>query len=161
MNAADDILRRVDVMSPQDGIVTNIRTRTPGGVISPGQAILDIIPENEPLIVEAKIGLRDIDSVRVGAPVQVRLTAYNNRSTRPLAGRLTYLSADQQIDERNDSAYFIARAEIFSESLADNPSIALYPGMPAEVLVLNKPRRAIDYLIAPISESFNRAFREE
>lgn len=161
MNAANDILRRVDVVSPQDGIVTNIRTRTPGGVISPGQPILDIIPENEPLIVEAKIGLRDIDSVRVGAPVQVRLTAYNNRSTPPLAGRLTYLSADQQIDERNDSAFFIARAEIFSESLAQNSSVALYPGMPAEVLVLNKPRRAIDYLIAPITESFNRAFREE
>ncbi|WP_210483387.1 HlyD family type I secretion periplasmic adaptor subunit [Microvirga antarctica] len=161
MNSARDILRRVDVVSPQDGIITNIRSRTPGGVISPGQPILDIIPENERLIVEAKVGLRDVDSVRIGAPVQVRLTAYNNRSTAPLDGKLTYLSADQQVDERTDTAYFIARAEILPESLAKNPATALYPGMPAEILILNKPRRAIDYLVAPITESFNRAFREE
>ncbi|MGO4571242.1 HlyD family type I secretion periplasmic adaptor subunit [Microvirga sp. 2TAF3] len=161
MNAATDVLRRVEVISPQNGVVTNIRTRTPGGVIAPGQPILDIVPENEPLIVEAKVGLRDIDSVRVGAPVQVRLTAYNNRSTSPLSGTLTYLSADQQIDERNDSAFFVARASILPESLAANPATRLYPGMPAEVLILNKPRRAIDYLLAPITESFNRAFREE
>ncbi|QFU18145.1 HlyD family type I secretion periplasmic adaptor subunit [Microvirga thermotolerans] len=161
MSAADDVLRRIEVVSPQSGIVTNIRMRTPGGVISPGQPILDIVPEHEPLIIEAKVGLRDIDSVHVGAPVQVRLTAYNNRSTPPLAGTLTYLSADQQIDERNESAFYVVRAAIAPESLASNPAVKLYPGMPAEILILNKPRRAIDYLLAPITESFNRAFREE
>lgn len=161
MNASSDVLRRVDVVSPQSGIVTNIRARTPGGVIAPGQPILDIVPEQEPLVVEAKVGLRDIDSVHVGAPVQVRLTAYNNRSTAPLSGKLTYLSADQQIDERSDAAFYIVRASILPESLATNPTIKLYPGMPAEVLIINKPRRAIDYLLAPITESFNRAFREE
>lgn len=161
MSAATDVLRRVEVVSPQAGIVTNIRTRTPGGAIAPGQAILDIVPENEPLIVEAKVGLRDIDSVRVGSPVQVRLTAYNNRNTPPLSGAVTYVAADQQVDERGDAAFFVARASILAESLAANPAIRLYPGMPAEVLIVNKPRRAIDYLLAPITESFNRAFREE
>lgn len=161
MNAASDVLRRVEVVSPQSGIVTDIRTRTPGGVIAPGQPILDIVPEQEPLIIEAKVGLRDIDSVHLGAPVQVRLTAYNNRSTAPLAGTLTYLSADQQIDERNQSAFYVVRAAILPESLAKNTDVKLYPGMPAEILIINKPRRAIDYLLAPITESFNRAFREE
>ncbi|WP_245416252.1 HlyD family type I secretion periplasmic adaptor subunit [Microvirga sp. 17 mud 1-3] len=161
MSAAGDVLRRIVVVSPQGGIVTNIRSRTPGGVISPGQPILDIVPEQEPLIIEAKVGLRDIDSVHVGAPVQVRLTAYNNRSTAPLAGTLTYLSADQQLDERNESAFYVVRASIAPESLANNPSVKLYPGMPAEILIINKPRRAVDYLLAPITESFNRAFREE
>jgi len=159
--AATDILRRLVVTSPEDGIVTNIRSHTPGSVVAAGQPILDIVPENEPLIVEAKVGLRDIDSVHVGAPVQIRLTAYNYRSTAPLSGKLTYLSADQQTDERNESAYFVARAEISPESLKANPNIALYPGMPAEVLILNKPRRAIDYLLDPITDSFTRAFREE
>ncbi|MDJ1159987.1 HlyD family type I secretion periplasmic adaptor subunit [Chelatococcus sp. SYSU_G07232] len=161
ITSASDVLKRVEVVSPQDGIITDIRMRTPGGVVAPGQAILDIVPEQERLVVEAKIGLRDVDSVRVGAPVQVRLTAYNNRTQPPLAGRLTYLSADQQVDERNGAAFFVARAEILPESLAANPSVKLYPGMPAELLVINKPRRAIDYLVAPIAESFNRAFREE
>ncbi|WP_201829986.1 HlyD family type I secretion periplasmic adaptor subunit [Microvirga zambiensis] len=161
MNAARDVLRRIEVVSPENGIVTNIRYHTPGSVITAGQPILDIVPENEPLIVEAKVGLRDIDSVHVGAPVQIRLTAYNNRSTPPLAGKLTYLSADQQIDDRLNAAYFVARAEINSESLKASPATSLYPGMPAEILILNKPRRAVDYLLAPITESFNRAFREE
>jgi HlyD family secretion protein len=161
MNAATDVLRRINVVSPEDGVVTNIRYHTPGSVIAPGQPILDIVPENEPLIVEAKVGLRDIDSVHVGAPVQIRLTAFNNRTTPPLSGKLTYLSADQQVDERNDFAFFVARAEIQPESLKANPAATLYPGMPAEILVINKPRRAIDYLLGPITESFNRAFREE
>ena len=161
MNAAKDVLRRIEVVSPENGIVTNIRYHTPGSVITAGQPILDIVPENEPLIVEAKVGLRDIDSVHVGAPVQIRLTAYNNRSTPPLAGKLTYLSADQQVDDRANVAYFIARAEISPASLKSNPTTSLYPGMPAEILIINKPRRAVDYLLAPITESFNRAFREE
>lgn len=161
MTAAADVLRRLVVTSPENGIVTNIRSHTPGSVVAAGQPILDIVPEHEPLIVEAKVGLRDIDSVHVGAPVQVRLTAYNYRSTAPLSGKLTYLSADQQMDDRNEYAYFVARAEISPESLKANPNVTLYPGMPAEILVLNKPRRAIDYLLDPITDSFTRAFREE
>lgn len=161
MIAAADVLQRLVVTSPEKGIVTNIRSHTPGSVITAGQPILDIVPENELLIVEAKVGLRDIDSVHVGAPVQIRLTAYSHRSTPPLAGKLTYLSADQQVDERNDSAFYVARAQIEPDSLKANPATNLYPGMPAEVLIINKPRRAIDYLLDPITESFNRAFREE
>ena len=91
---------------------------------------------------------------------------YGSRPTttaapRHLAGKLTYLSADQQVDDRANVAYFIARAEISPASLKSNPTTSLYPGMPAEILIINKPRRAVDYLLAPITESFNRAFREE
>jgi len=161
MNSASDVLRRVDVVSPEDGIVTNIRYHTPGSVIVGGQPILDIVPKDQPLVVEARVGLADVDSVKVGAPVQVRLTAYSHRATRPLDGRLTYLSADQQLDERQNVSFYVARAEIMPESMAANPGAVLYPGMPAEILIINKPRRAIDYFLAPITESFNRAFREE
>lgn len=161
MTAATDVLRRVEVVSPEEGVVTNIRYHTPGSVITGGQPILDIVPKDQPLVVEAKVGIRDVDSVHIGAPVQVRLTAYNHRTTAPLQGRLTYLSADQQVDERTDVAFYVVRAEILPESIAANPTTALYPGMPAEILIINKPRRAIDYFLAPITESFNRAFREE
>jgi HlyD family secretion protein len=161
MTAATDVLRRVEVASPEEGVVTNIRYHTPGSVITAGQPILDIVPKDQPLVVEARVGIRDVDSVRVGAPVQVRLTAYNHRSTAPLEGKLTYLSADQQVDERTDVAFYVVRAEILPKSIAANPAAALYPGMPAEILIINKPRRAIDYFLAPITESFNRAFREE
>ncbi|MBV2143529.1 HlyD family type I secretion periplasmic adaptor subunit [Falsochrobactrum sp. TDYN1] len=159
--AAKDVMRRVEVRSPQDGIVANIRLRTPGGVVAPGEAILDIVPENEPLVVEMKISPRDIDSISVGAKTQIRLTAYNQRSMAPLDGKLTYIAADQMIDEKTDTAFFVARAEIEPASLAANPSARLFPGMPAEVIIVHKERRAIDYITAPISNSLNRAFRED
>ncbi|MCX8279305.1 HlyD family type I secretion periplasmic adaptor subunit [Phyllobacterium sp. 0TCS1.6C] len=159
--AAKDVLRRVEIASPQAGIVDNIRLRTPGGVVAAGEAILDIVPENEPMIVEMMISPRDIDGVAVDSAVQVRLTAFNQRSLSPLDGKVTYVAADQLINERNDTAYFVARAEISARSLAANPSIRLYPGMPAEILIVHKPRRAIDYLAGPITDTFNRAFRED
>jgi HlyD family secretion protein len=79
----------------------------------------------------------------------------------PLDGKVTFVAADQLVDEKNDTAYFVARAEISPSSLAGNSEIKLYPGMPAEVLIVHKERRAIDYIISPISDSFNRAFRED
>ncbi len=159
--AAKDVMRRVEVRSPQDGIVANIRLRTPGGVIAPGEAIMDIVPENEPLVVEMKISPRDIDSISVGAGAQIRLTAYNQRSMAPLDGKLTYIAADQSLDEKTDTAFFVARAEITPASLAANPTARLYPGMPAEIIIVHKERRAIDYLVSPITDSLNRAFRED
>jgi HlyD family secretion protein len=160
ITAAEDILKRVELTSPQDGIVTEIRFRTPGGVIRPGEPILDIVPENEPLIIEGRISPKDIDSVRVGSETQVRLTAFSARLMAPLQARVTYVAADQQVDDRTGTSYFTVRAEILPESLAAS-HVILYPGMPADMIVLNGSRRAIDYLIAPISESFNRAFRED
>ncbi|QND54630.1 HlyD family type I secretion periplasmic adaptor subunit (plasmid) [Phyllobacterium sp. 628] len=159
--AAKDVMRRVEIRSPQAGIVANIRLRTPGGVIAAGEPLLDIVPENEPMVVEMKISPRDIDSVTVGSPTQIKLTAYNQRSLTPLDGKISYIAADQLLDEKTDAAYFVARAEIAPKSLAANPSVKLYPGMPAEVIIVHKTRRAIDYIISPISDSLNRAFRED
>ncbi|MET4632897.1 HlyD family type I secretion periplasmic adaptor subunit [Kaistia defluvii] len=159
--ASRDVLQRLEVRSPQAGVIVNMQVRTVGSAISAGAPLMDIVPENEPLIIEARLSPTDIDSVRVGAPVRVRLTAYNQRSHAPLEGRLTYVSADHEVDERTNSAYFVARAEVLPESLASAPDVKLYPGMPADVLIINKPRRAIDYLLSPITDSLNSAFHEE
>ncbi|MGO4674399.1 HlyD family type I secretion periplasmic adaptor subunit [Bosea sp. 2YAB26] len=157
---AEDVLRRLVVMSPQEGIVANIRARTAGSAIAAGEAILDIVPEREPLIVEAKVDPRDIDSVKLGAETRVRLTAFNARLMPPLISKVTYVAADQLVDEKSGVAYFIVRAEITPESLAQN-KVTLHAGMAAEVLIVNGSRRAVDYLLAPFAESFNRAFRED
>ncbi|MBB5753219.1 HlyD family type I secretion periplasmic adaptor subunit [Prosthecomicrobium pneumaticum] len=159
--AAKDVLSRIVVTAPQEGIVTNIQFRTPGGVVGAGQPLMDIVPENERLIVEMKVSPRDIDSVAAGAKVQVRLTAFNMRSHAPLPGELIYVAADQVTDPATGAAYFIARAAVTPEALAADPSVHLAPGMPADVLILNQPRTALDYLVSPVSESFSRAFREE
>lgn len=159
--AATDVLRRLEIRAPQAGIVTNIQLRTPGSAVTPGQPLLDIVPEDEPLLVEMHVSTRDIDSIAIGSKTQIRLTAYSQRTHLPLDGKITYIAADQSLDERSNVAYFVARAEIAPEALAANPDIRLYPGMPAEALIVHKPRWAIDYLVSPITESFNRAFRED
>ncbi|CAM5772796.1 HlyD family type I secretion periplasmic adaptor subunit [Bosea minatitlanensis] len=157
---AEDVLRRLVVTSPQEGIVANIRMRTAGSAIAAGEAILDIVPENEPLIVEAKVDPRDIDAVRVGAATRVRLTAFNSRLLPPLEAKVSYVAPDQLVDEKTGAAYFVVRAEIDPQSLRDH-KVALHAGMTAEVMIVNGARRAIDYLISPFTDSFNRAFRED
>ncbi|KRE07251.1 hemolysin secretion protein D [Bosea sp. Root670] len=157
---AEDVLRRLVVTSPQEGIVANIRMRTAGSAIAAGEAILDIVPENEPLIVEAKVDPRDIDSVRIGSNTRVRLTAFNSRLLPPLEAKVSYVAPDQLVDEKTGIPYFVVRAEIDPESLRDH-KIALHAGMTAEVMIVNGARRAIDYLLSPVTDSFNRAFRED
>lgn len=157
---AEDVLRRLVVTSPQEGVVANIRMRTGGSVIAAGEAILDIVPEREPLIVEAKVDPRDIDAVRVGATTRVRLTAFNSRLLPPLQAKVSYVAPDQLVDEKTGVPYFVVRAEIDPDSLR-NYKVTLHAGMTAEVMIVNGARRAIDYLLSPITDSFNRAFRED
>ena len=159
--AAKDVLRRMEIRSPQAGVVSNIWLRTPGSAVTPGQPLMEIVPEDEPLVVEMRVNPRDIDSISVGSPTQIRLTAYNQRSRMPFNGAVTYIAADQTVDEKSGASYFTARAKIDAASLAADPDVRLYPGAPAEVLIVHKARRAIDYLVSPLTESFNRAFRED
>ena len=161
IRASKDVLDRLEVKAPQAGTVANIQIRTPGGVISPAEPIMDIIPEDEPLVIEARIKRQDIDSVQVGSKVQIRLTAYSQRRLSPLIGEVRYVAPDQTVDEQRDSSYYIIRAAINSEELAKYDDINLRPGMPANILVLKTPRKAIDYLIDPIVQSMDKAFREE
>ncbi|MEQ8287365.1 MAG: HlyD family type I secretion periplasmic adaptor subunit [Alphaproteobacteria bacterium] len=161
IRASQDVLNRLEVKAPQGGTVANIQIRTPGGVISPAEPIMDIIPEDEPLVIEARINRQDIDSVHVGSKAQIRLTAYSQRRLAPLEGEVLYVAPDQTVDEQRDSSYYILRAAIAPEELAKREGIKLRPGMPANILVLKTPRKAIDYLIDPIVQSMDRAFREE
>nr|ADI22417.1 membrane-fusion protein [uncultured Rhodospirillales bacterium HF0500_02H05] len=161
IRASQDVLDRLEVKAPQAGTVSNIQIRTPGGVISPAEPIMDIIPEDEPLVIEARINRQDIDSVQVGSKAQIRLTAYSQRRLAPLMGEVRYVAPDQTVDEQRDSSYYIVRAAIDPKELAKHDDIKLRPGMPANILVLKTPRKAIDYLVDPIVQSMDKAFREE
>jgi len=161
LRAVNDVLRRQTVLAPQAGKVTNIRFFTPGSAIAPGAPILDIVPQDDELVVEARVATIDIDSVRIGQPASVRLTAYKQRSVPPVDGEVTEVSADQLTDERTGAPYFIARVRLRPDALAGLAGVQLYPGMPAEVLIRSTPRKAIDYFVAPITDSLRRALREE
>jgi HlyD family secretion protein len=93
--------------------------------------------------------------------VQARLTAYNYRTHPPLDGHLTYIAAGQTEDTDRGLIYYTVRAAIDPAELAAHPSMKLYPGMPVDLVIKREARKAIDYIIQPIAESFYRAFREE
>ncbi|MBK8160883.1 MAG: HlyD family type I secretion periplasmic adaptor subunit [Rhodospirillaceae bacterium] len=157
----EDVLKRQDLRAPQGGRVVNLQVFGAGAVIEPGKPVLDIVPQDEQLMVEVKVKTEDIDTVRVGLPAEVKLLAYKQRRVPAIDGVVTNVSADRLVDERSGVAYYIARVRMDLSSIPAGMHVVPYPGMPAEVLIATGPRRAIDYFTSPITDSWNRAFREE
>ena len=161
LGSARDVLRRVEVRAPQDGLVTNLQVFGPGAVLRPGDPLLDLVPLDDELVIETMIEPHDIDSIRVGATVNVRLTAYKQKSVPVIEGTLTYVAADRQIDPRTGAAFYPGRVTLSSGELDRVRRVDLYPGMPTEVMILTGKRRALDYFLSPITDGLAHAFREE
>ncbi|HYN38564.1 MAG TPA: HlyD family type I secretion periplasmic adaptor subunit, partial [Rhodospirillales bacterium] len=161
IRAAEDVLQRQEIVSPQDGIVVDPRLVTPGGVIGPGQPLLDIVPVDDPLLVETRIDPVDIDVVHEGLPAQVRLTGFKRSNYPPIDGRVAYVSADQLSDPKTQQPYFLARVTLDPKALSAWTGGALSPGMPGEVIIITGKRRAVDYLLSPLTDRMRHAFREE
>lgn len=161
LKAAEDIIARTHIRAPQDGRVVDLKVFTVGGVVTPGMPLLDIVPQNDPLLIEAQVRPGDIDVVHPGLPASIRLTAYSQRRTPPVEGTVVHVSADKLVDPRTGEPYFTARIKPSAEALAALDEVALTPGMPAEVYITTGTRRAIDYLISPFTDSMRRAFREQ
>jgi HlyD family type I secretion membrane fusion protein len=161
LKAAEDILVRTDIRAPQAGVVMGLNVHTEGGVIAPRQRLLDIVPEDDTLVIEAQIAPNDIDVVYAGLPAQVRLTAFKQRNTPMLDGKLTRVSADSFTDERSGASYFLARVAIDAAQLKKLDGRELYPGMGAEVMIKTGKRTTLDYILAPLTDSLRQAFRED
>ena len=161
LKAAEDIFLRTDIRAPQAGVVMGLNVHTETGVITPGQHLLDIVPEDDTLVIEAQVSPNDIDVVYAGLPSQVRLTAFKQRNTPMLAGELTRVSADSFTDERSGASYFLARVTIDAAELKKLDGRELYPGMGAEVMIKTGKRTTMDYILAPLTDSLRRAFRED
>lgn len=159
IRASRDVLDRRQILSPQDGYVTDIRLVTPGGVIAPAQPLMDIVPADDPLIVEARVNPHDIDVVHPGQSAQVQLSAFRRATTPPVDGVVTYVSADMITDQRNGESYFIARIAAVPAALSRWARLS--PGMPADVMIVTGERRAFEYFIEPLQDSLRHAFRED
>lgn len=159
MAAAEDVIRRTEVVAPVEGIVVNLQVNTTGGVISPGQPLMDIVPRQESLRVEARVSPGDIDVVHAGLPAQVRISAFHIAENPILDGRVRTVSADALTDERTGATFYIAQVEL--DDLSPLPEGAeLMPGMPAEVMVVTGEQTPLEYLLEPIRISIRRAMRE-
>lgn len=155
-----DILERTIVRSQIAGTVMNMRVTTVTGVIEPGQPILDIVPNDADLVIDAKIRPTDIDDVQPGMQARVLLTAYRQRSMPQIHGQLRSVSADRFTDSRTGEAYFLAKIVVDPAELTSLSDVRLNAGMPADVMILTGDRTLFEYLAQPLSESLWRSFRE-
>jgi HlyD family type I secretion membrane fusion protein len=170
IRAAQDIVERTEVRAPVRGIVVKLNQYTPGGVIAPGGVILELLPVNDELIIEARVNPTEISHVKDGQRALVRLTALNQRLTPMIESRVIYVSADIVADHsarranepdtaRHDS--FIVRVRLDERDMHEKvENFQPAPGMPADIFIETGQRTFFNYLIRPVLDSFSRAFRE-
>lgn len=163
-NAAKDALDRTTVRAPMAGTVTDLQYHTIGGVIAPGHKILDIVPLDAKLIVEARVQTQDIESIYPGLLTRIQLGAYKARLVPRIDGKVIYVSPDRMVDNtpQGQMGYYIVRIEIDQSSIDKLATeIVLTPGMPASIFIVKGERTFLQYLISPIRDSFFKAFKEQ
>lgn len=161
LNGAEDVLRRVDIRSPIDGVVVNNRVYTVGGVVSPTQPLMEIVPVQDKLVIEARVQATDIDSVKIGMETVIHLSAFKSRLMPNISGRVVQLAADITQDPRTGESFYDAKVEADAQQLKALKDVELYPGMPAEVMIVTGERTPLDYFLAPLTSTLRRSFREE
>jgi HlyD family secretion protein len=160
LKTSKDVNRRREILSPVDGRVVNLRFVTSGGVVRPGEPIMDIVPRNEKIIVIAKLRANDVDAVREGQIANVRLTPYKARILPMLQGTVRSVGADATVDERSGQLFYETQIALDDKELSRLEDVNLLSGMPAEVFIDLGTRSLFQYFMQPMIDSFHRAFRE-
>jgi HlyD family secretion protein len=158
---AEDQLKRIEIRSPQDGMVFQSNVHTVGGVITAGDAMMLIVPDADNLTVEAKVNPQDIDQVRPGQIALLRLSAFNQRTTPEIYGTVTRISADASTDQRTGQTYYTIRIAMPGDEVAKLGEVRMVPGMPVEAFVQTGDRTMISYLVKPLHDQLMRMFREQ
>ena len=156
--AAEDQLKRVDLVAPQDGKVFQRSVHTVGGVVQAGEALMQIVPEDDSLVVEARVPAHDIDQVHVGQKAVLHFSALQ-RMTPELDGEVANVAADATQDERTGEHYYVARIRVSDGQLARLEGHSLRAGMPVEVFIQTVPRTVASFLVKPLGDQVARAFR--
>lgn len=152
---------QLEMHAPIGGRVHKLAVHTIGGVIAPGQEILQIVPSDAQLVLEARIDPARIDQVRQQQSAYVRLTSFNQRTTPELSGTVINVSADLVSDARNESFHYLARVALNDGEPARLGGKVLLPGMPADVFIQTDSRTVMSYLLKPLTDHFKGAMRED
>ncbi len=158
---AKAVLGRMEIRSPYAGRVVALTVFSVGGVIQRGEKILDIVPDQDSLTIEAQIAVEDISDIRPNMRAEVHLTAYKQRIVPIIHGDVIQVSADRLTDPKTNNPYYVAFVRVDENELAAMPNIKLYPGMPATVMIPTVQRTAFDYIVGPLVMSFNHSFRQK
>ena len=154
-------LARSEIRSPYAGEVVGLGVFSVGAVIGRGEKILDVVPDQTALVVEARVRVEDISDLQPGMAAEVHFTSYKQRTTPSIHGTVAQISADRLTEERTGQSYYVVSVDVDQDDLKANPEIKLYPGMPARITVTTHARSALDYLVGPLVQSFDQAFREK
>lgn len=159
--AAEDQLRRIEIHAPIAGHVHQLAVHTVGGVVQAGETVLQIVPTKDTLLVEARLDPANIDQVQTGQEATVRFPSFNQRTTPELTGTVRHISADVAKDARMEFEFYTIRVALNASEIARLGTAKLVPGMPTEVFIKTDQRTALSYLVKPLTDQIQRAFREE
>lgn len=154
-------LKTRDVIAPDAGIVVGLGHLAPGSVIGAGERLLDIVPGEQRLVIEARVAPQDIEAVAVGMSSRITLTAYDTRTIGTLIGHVEQVSADRLTDEATQQHYFLARIGLDGSSPHEVSRLRIVPGMPVEAHILIAERTALSYLIDPLLRSYHKSFIQQ
>ena len=159
--SASDQLSRMDIRAPRAGFVHQLAVHTRGGVVSPAEVILLIVPQDDSLLIEAQVAPTDIDQLFIGQDATVRLPGFNQRTTPELKATVLTVSAETSRDEVTGLTFYTARLRLRDGERKKLGRNTLLPGMPVEALIQTQDRSILSYLIKPLQDQITHALREE
>ncbi|MDP0928009.1 HlyD family type I secretion periplasmic adaptor subunit [Paracoccus onubensis] len=160
LDAAILVEKRGKILAPVSGQIVGLSVFTEGGVIQAGQQLMDIVPDDNPIIVEARLPLSDINGIAVGDSTDIRLTGIPRKDRPELMGEIISISADKMTDSQSGLSYFSVRIGLDADEIRRS-QVPLRPGMPAEVVIPKGSRTMVSYLLGPLLDEITHAFREE
>jgi len=157
--AAEDQLKRIDLVAPQDGRVFQRNVHTVGGVIQAGEPLMLIVPDSDTLIVDAKVAPHDIDQIHLGQHAVLRFGAFNQQTTPEVNGEVVHIGADVTQDDKATEPYYSVRIRVAEGELSRLKGLQLLAGMPVESFIETTPRTVASFLVKPLTDQLARAFR--
>ncbi len=156
---AEDVLTKLDIRSPQNGVVQDLSVHARGSFVAAGEQIMLIVPEADRLVVEVRVAPQDIDQVQVEQPAMLRFPNFNQRTTPELEGTVIRVAPDVTKDAKTGLPYYLARIRMNVDKL--DAGMKFVPGMPVDVFIRTRDRTLVSYLIKPLADQASRAFREK
>lgn len=161
LSALDYTLARTVLLAPIDGRVQNLKTHTIGGVITPGTLLMEVVPEDEAFIVEAKVPVQSIDKIVPDLDVDIIFPAFSHAQTPNIPGRVLTISSDRLEDERTGMPYYLAQVEVTPEGMGLLEQHSIRPGMPATVMIKTGERTMLNYILKPFLDRLTVSFKEQ
>ncbi len=160
LQVALDVLKRVDVLAPQDGVVQGLKVHAVGQVVRPGEPMAEMVTIDDGLIMTARVQPNDIDTVMVGQKAEIRFPAFASRQKHATLGRVDSVAADATFDQNTKQTFYTARVSIDMASLPEDLRSKLTPGMPATVLIATGERTLLKFLVGPLMDALSGTMRE-